>query len=176
MQPVLCRPARPTRCQRLSIHPNGRGLTSDHSIQDATEHCLPPNQPVIRSRRRSTSCVCEMPGSDGRDSTSPHFYPPCATAWNKQCRGSGLRLALLVQSSRTRWGNFPCGEKCAQSRSVPRHGNRKIDIYRGSLYIDGVLNVPPRRPPGQFTVTFALPTMLSGIPFAGLSQKRKFVL
>ena len=37
----------------------------------------------------------------------PHFSPRCATAWNKQCHRSGLRLALLVPSSGTLVGVAP---------------------------------------------------------------------
>ncbi len=43
-------------------------------------------------------------------SASPHFSPQCATAWNKQCLGSGLRSALLVPSSGTLLANLPHGE------------------------------------------------------------------
>ena len=70
----------------------------------------------------------------------------------------------------------PNRERATRPDRFRTYSNREIDICRGSLYIDGVLKIPPRRPPGQFTVTFALHTMPSGIPSAGLSQKRKFVL
>ena len=59
---------------------------------------------------------CDRCGS--RWAVKSHFLPQRATAWNKQCRGGGLRSALLVPSSGTLLTSLFSlrGEKCGFSR------------------------------------------------------------
>jgi hypothetical protein len=129
----------------------------------------PPGHPSPRTARRMWAIgLSECPtGLFGG------FYPirlechqrslrPIATDCSPFCLISRQGDSVIAISD---FKSLECRKKCRfQYRLTGIHRNWKIDICSGSLYIDGVLKVPPRRPPGQFTVTFALHTCPLAFP------------
>ena len=65
--------------------------------------------------------------------SGPHFSPQCATAWNKQCRGNGLRSSLLLRSSGTptanplMWRRTPTNAQHLVNSVVTNNSLRAID-------------------------------------------------